>query len=422
MIEVRPTASTPSVAAVTTPSMRTNSTSRMAERTRRAHDVPSCSMTPPLRWVSADRWRRGPVPHRSWQAAPRTPASHGDPRLPSTDEHHRPRPPNRNQIWPRPAGAPARRGRAPTPGPHLAHARRGGHARLCRDRRGRPPRALRRPPSGLGAARDRAGPRRGGAPATRRPSRSRTPPSTSAAPHSSRRSSAGSMTTSTCCPRTRVRGDRSEAENRRYNAQLMDTSKLVAIAVALDHLGHDVAIHTSGTVVRQIVEGSPAAGALQIDDVIVAVDGEPVDQPDEIGDAPASGRSRCAARAHRGAPGGQRHADRRDPADHRGARRSAAGRHRDRAGRPHRRLRLPDRRDHRLGQRRRSVGRPGLHAGRPRRAHAGRAHGRAPRRGHGHDERSTAPSDPSAEERRRPSLSEMPGMRCFWCRQTSWKR
>jgi PDZ domain-containing protein len=84
-------------------------------------------------------------------------------------------------------------------------------------------------------------------------------------------------------PEERVRGDRSAAENRRYNAQLMDTSKLVAVAVALDHLGYDVAIHTSGTVVRQMVEGSPAAGALQIDDVIVAVDSEPVDQPEEIG-------------------------------------------------------------------------------------------------------------------------------------------
>ncbi|MGH9276045.1 MAG: YlbL family protein [Acidimicrobiales bacterium] len=84
-------------------------------------------------------------------------------------------------------------------------------------------------------------------------------------------------------PEERVRGDRSAAENRRYNAQLMDTSKLVAIAVALDHLGHEVAIRTSGTVVRQIVEGSPAAGGLQIDDVIVAVDGQPVDQPEKIG-------------------------------------------------------------------------------------------------------------------------------------------
>lgn len=84
-------------------------------------------------------------------------------------------------------------------------------------------------------------------------------------------------------PEERVRGDRSAEENRRYNAQLMDTSKLVAITVALRYLGHDVPIRTSGTVVRQIVDDSPAADVLALDDVIVAVDGEPVDEPDEVG-------------------------------------------------------------------------------------------------------------------------------------------
>lgn len=81
-----------------------------------------------------------------------------------------------------------------------------------------------------------------------------------------------------------VRGGRSEDENRRYNAQLMDTSKQTAIAVALDFLGEEVDIRTTGTVVRGIAEGSPAAAVLVLDDVIVAVDGEPVDVPDEIGD------------------------------------------------------------------------------------------------------------------------------------------
>ncbi len=84
-------------------------------------------------------------------------------------------------------------------------------------------------------------------------------------------------------PEESVRGGRSVEENRRYNAQLMDTSKLVAISVALEQLGHDVDVRTTGTVVRGLIEGSPAADVLELDDVIVAVDGDPVDEPDEIG-------------------------------------------------------------------------------------------------------------------------------------------
>jgi PDZ domain-containing protein len=85
-------------------------------------------------------------------------------------------------------------------------------------------------------------------------------------------------------PEERVRGDRTEAENRRYNAELMDASKLTAVAVALDRLGEDVEITTTGTVVRRIAEDSPAAGVLELDDVIVAVDGNDVDVPEELGD------------------------------------------------------------------------------------------------------------------------------------------
>lgn len=84
-------------------------------------------------------------------------------------------------------------------------------------------------------------------------------------------------------PERVVRGDRNAEENRRYNAQLMDTSKLIAVTVALRHLGYDVPVHTTGTVVRQIAPDGPAAAVLQLDDVIVAVDGAPVDEPDEVG-------------------------------------------------------------------------------------------------------------------------------------------
>lgn len=84
-------------------------------------------------------------------------------------------------------------------------------------------------------------------------------------------------------PEEKVRGDRTAEENRRYNAQLMDASKQTAIAVALDYLGEDVDITTTGAVVRDIAPDLPAADVLQLDDVIVAVDGDDVDQPGEVG-------------------------------------------------------------------------------------------------------------------------------------------
>src|SRR3546814_20579212 len=64
----------------------------------------------------------------------------------------------------------------------------------------------------------------------------------------------------------------------------MDASKQVASTVALRHLGYEVTIRTSGTIVRQIVEDAPAADVLELDDVVVAVDGETVDEPDGLGE------------------------------------------------------------------------------------------------------------------------------------------
>ncbi|MFL6207082.1 MAG: PDZ domain-containing protein [Acidimicrobiales bacterium] len=84
-------------------------------------------------------------------------------------------------------------------------------------------------------------------------------------------------------PEEAVRGRRTDEQNERYNAQLMDTSKLVAIAVALERLGHPVDIRTTGAVVRDFADGAPAEAVLQLDDVIVSVDGKPVDEPDKVG-------------------------------------------------------------------------------------------------------------------------------------------
>jgi PDZ domain-containing protein len=90
-------------------------------------------------------------------------------------------------------------------------------------------------------------------------------------------------------PRDVLFGGRSSAENQRYNAQLMDTSKAIAITVALERLGYTVPIRTSGTVVRELQPDSPASQVLERDDVIVAVDGQPVDVPGEIGTLLATG-------------------------------------------------------------------------------------------------------------------------------------
>ncbi|HJR26298.1 MAG TPA: S16 family serine protease, partial [Acidimicrobiales bacterium] len=79
-------------------------------------------------------------------------------------------------------------------------------------------------------------------------------------------------------------GGQSRAERVRYNAVLMDVSKVHAITVALRHLGYPVTLITNGTVVRSFVEDSPAEGVLQLDDVIVAVDGSPVERQESLRD------------------------------------------------------------------------------------------------------------------------------------------
>lgn len=76
-------------------------------------------------------------------------------------------------------------------------------------------------------------------------------------------------------PEAAILGDRDPGQNRQYNLQLMDNSKQVAVAVALDELGHDVT-EATGALVVTIVEGAAADGTLEPGDVIRAVDGLPV--------------------------------------------------------------------------------------------------------------------------------------------------
>jgi len=74
---------------------------------------------------------------------------------------------------------------------------------------------------------------------------------------------------------------------RTQSLSLMERSKENAKFVALSYLGYEVTYNGSGAVINATIEGSAAAGVLQEGDVIIAVDGEPVefstDAVDHIG-------------------------------------------------------------------------------------------------------------------------------------------
>ena len=75
--------------------------------------------------------------------------------------------------------------------------------------------------------------------------------------------------------RVSVFGERTDAEQRQHNRHLMDGSKDAATIVALDHLGFDAADYT-GILFLETVAGGPADGRLEVTDVILAINDEPV--------------------------------------------------------------------------------------------------------------------------------------------------
>lgn len=85
-------------------------------------------------------------------------------------------------------------------------------------------------------------------------------------------------------PRDEVLGDRDADENRQINLAMMDNSKMVATYVALEELGHDVHETVTGNTVVDVSAGMPAEGVLEPGDTIVAVDGERIDEADELSD------------------------------------------------------------------------------------------------------------------------------------------
>jgi PDZ domain-containing protein len=69
----------------------------------------------------------------------------------------------------------------------------------------------------------------------------------------------------------------SPEEYQRVAQNDMVESKNTAVYVALTHLGYDVTYSGQGVEVASVLEGTPAADALQVGDVITAIDGQQVD-------------------------------------------------------------------------------------------------------------------------------------------------
>lgn len=82
-------------------------------------------------------------------------------------------------------------------------------------------------------------------------------------------------------PEEDITGGKSRQETRRLNLQLMDDSKLKATKIALEKLDYRVDVEGSGALVTEVVIGSPADKKLELADVIVAVDGQPVSLHDQ---------------------------------------------------------------------------------------------------------------------------------------------
>jgi PDZ domain-containing protein len=73
-----------------------------------------------------------------------------------------------------------------------------------------------------------------------------------------------------------------EQQRRRIDLQDMQRSQEIAAAVALRAAGKKVVLRSTGALVDLIETGKPAVGKLEPDDVIVAIDGTPVQDPKDV--------------------------------------------------------------------------------------------------------------------------------------------
>ncbi|HKZ20505.1 MAG TPA: PDZ domain-containing protein [Acidimicrobiia bacterium] len=81
------------------------------------------------------------------------------------------------------------------------------------------------------------------------------------------------------------RPDETDEEFVTRNQASMDLSKETAITLALRRLGYEVATTSEGVLIADVDETAPAIDVLQVDDVIIAVEGVAVSLPEDIGTA-----------------------------------------------------------------------------------------------------------------------------------------
>ena len=74
----------------------------------------------------------------------------------------------------------------------------------------------------------------------------------------------------------------SDRQRRQSSLNDMSRSQLVAITVALRELGREVDVSGSGAEVVLVQPGSPADGVLEVGDVIVEAEGEPIESIDDL--------------------------------------------------------------------------------------------------------------------------------------------
>ncbi len=93
---------------------------------------------------------------------------------------------------------------------------------------------------------------------------------------------ARSSDSSELVPPEQIDGDRSRDETRQITQFQMDQSQDTASLVALQYLGYELVPQVEGAFVVTLVPDSPAADALRLGDLVVAVDGEPIDESSDL--------------------------------------------------------------------------------------------------------------------------------------------